>query len=73
MCGGKFENLILWIFFKVDTRLFVSMLRFPYLAYKNGGGVFLIPYFTMMCVMGFPMVYLEFIVGQFTSNGIKPF
>lgn len=43
--------------------------RFPYLAYKNGGGVFLIPYFIFMLIIGIPMVYLEFVVGQFTSKG----
>lgn len=43
--------------------------RFPYLCYKNGGGVFLIPYAIFMVIIGIPMVYLEFTVGQFTSNG----
>ncbi len=43
--------------------------RFPYLAYKNGGGVFLIPYFFFMFIIGIPIVYLEFTVGQFTSKG----
>lgn len=43
--------------------------RFPYMCYKNGGGVFLIPYFTCMFLLGMPMVYLEFVVGQFTSCG----
>lgn len=57
--------------------------RFPSLAYENGGGklsrtyadnidslgAFLIPYLTCSFVVGFPLLYLEMSLGQFSKAG----
>lgn len=42
--------------------------RFPYTAYENGGGAFLIPYIIVLFVIGKPFYYMEMILGQFTSS-----
>lgn len=39
--------------------------RFPYLAYENGGGAFLIPYLIMLFLAGKPMYFMELAMGQF--------
>ena len=43
--------------------------RFPYLAYKSGGGAFLVPYFVMLLLCGIPLLYMELAVGQYTRRG----
>jgi len=38
--------------------------RFPYVAYANGGGAFLIPYIVAMFTVGIPLLIAEFSVGS---------
>jgi NSS family neurotransmitter:Na+ symporter len=45
--------------------------RFPYIAYKNGGGAFLIPYMFALLTTGLSFVALEFIIGK-TYRGSAP-
>lgn len=41
-----------------------NLWRFPFVAYDNGGGAFLIPYFVAMLTAGVPMLILEFGLGH---------
>lgn len=48
--------------------------RFPFTAYENGGGAFLIPYIIVLLLIGRPLYYMEMSLGQFSSRGnIKMF
>ena len=44
--------------------------RFPYVAYENGGGAFLIPYLVALFFIGRPIYFLELILGQFSSKSL---
>ncbi|XP_017768588.1 PREDICTED: sodium-dependent nutrient amino acid transporter 1-like [Nicrophorus vespilloides] len=43
--------------------------RFPFTAYENGGGAFLIPYIIVLLLIGRPIYYMEMALGQFSSRG----
>jgi len=64
--GKKLEFMLTCISYAVGLGNFW---RFPYLCYKNGGGAFLIPYFTMLVVCGLPIFFMELAFGQFASLG----
>lgn len=38
--------------------------RFPYVAYENGGGAFLLPYLIALLTAGLPLLFLDYCVGH---------
>jgi SNF family Na+-dependent transporter len=42
-----------------------NFLRFPGLAAQNGGGAFLIPYFTALLLLGIPIGWAEWTIGRY--------
>lgn len=38
--------------------------RFPYVAYENGGGAFIIPYLCALIGAGIPLLFLDYAIGQ---------
>ena len=41
-----------------------AVIRYPFLAFEHGGIAFLIPYVISLFVLGFPLLGLEFFIGQ---------
>ena len=38
--------------------------RFPYIAYENGGGAFLIPYLVALLTAGIPILFMDYAIGH---------
>ncbi|KAL4713244.1 hypothetical protein ACJJTC_013174 [Scirpophaga incertulas] len=69
MWGNQIEFLMSCIATSVGLG---NVWRFPFVAYQNGGGAFLIPYIIVLFLVGKPMYYLECVLGQFsTKNSVK--
>ncbi|CAK1596154.1 unnamed protein product [Parnassius mnemosyne] len=65
MWGNQIEFLMSCIATSVGLG---NVWRFPFVAYQNGGGAFLIPYIIVLLLIGKPMYYLEGVIGQFSSR-----
>lgn len=63
--GGGLEFLMSCIATSVGLG---NIWRFPFTAYENGGGAFLIPYVIILIIVGKPFYYLETLLGQFSSK-----
>ncbi len=46
-----------------------NLWRFPYIAYRYGGGAFLVPYLIAFFTAGIPLLILEFTLGHKTEHG----
>ncbi|XP_043234773.1 sodium-dependent nutrient amino acid transporter 1-like isoform X1 [Amphibalanus amphitrite] len=64
--GNRVEFLLSCIAMSVGLG---NVWRFPFTAYENGGGAFLIPYIIVLLSIGKPLYYMELAMGQFSSHG----
>ncbi|XP_015782061.1 sodium-dependent nutrient amino acid transporter 1 [Tetranychus urticae] len=64
--GRGFEFLLSCVSLSVGLG---NVWRFPYVAYTNGGGAFLIPYLILLFFIGRPLYYMELVLGQFSGCG----
>jgi NSS family neurotransmitter:Na+ symporter len=45
-----------------------NFLRFPVKAAQNGGGAFMIPYFSALLLLGIPLMWVEWSIGRFAGR-----
>ncbi len=66
----RWPSKTLFIFAAVGSAVGLgNVWRFPYLVGKYGGGAFLLPYLIALFVVGFPLIIMEFALGQKMQKG----
>jgi neurotransmitter:Na+ symporter, NSS family len=69
--NNKWSRNIFFVFACVGAAVGLGNLwRFPYVAYKNGGGAFLIPYLVCIILIGIPICLLEIGLGRWSKGSI---
>ncbi|XP_065355483.1 sodium- and chloride-dependent GABA transporter ine isoform X2 [Calliphora vicina] len=64
--GNKMQFVLACIGYSVGLG---NVWRFPYMCYKSGGGVFLVPYCIILIVCSIPLLFMELSIGQYTGRG----
>lgn len=62
---GAFSSRKVFIFAAIGSAAGLGNIwRFPYVAYENGGGAFLIPYLVALLFAGIPFLFLDYAMGH---------
>ncbi len=70
MARDRWPTRLTFLFAAITSAIGLgNVWRFPYLAYKYGGGAFLLPYLIALIVVGIPLLILEFALGQKIQKG----
>lgn len=69
---GAFSSRLVFIFAAIGSAVGLGNIwRFPYVAYENGGGAFILPYLVALLTAGIPFLYLDYAVGH-RNRGSAP-
>ncbi len=69
---GAFSSRKVFIFAAIGSAVGLGNIwRFPYVAYENGGGAFIIPYLVALLCAGIPFLFLDYSLGH-RNRGSAP-
>ncbi|WP_058234958.1 sodium-dependent transporter [Devriesea agamarum] len=62
---GAFAGRSAFIFAAIGSAVGLGNIwRFPYVAYENGGGAFMIPYLVALLTAGIPLLFIDYAIGH---------
>lgn len=62
---GAFSSRNAFIFAAIGSAVGLGNIwRFPYVAYSNGGGAFMLPYIVALLTAGIPLLFLDYAIGH---------
>ena len=69
---GAFSSRRVFIFAAIGSAVGLgNVWRFPYVAYENGGGAFILPYLVALLTAGIPFLFLDYAIGH-RNRGSAP-